>query len=94
MVCCEHDLTVYSTNYQESQSSSALYSEKDNNLIWEGHGLMSWVMEDQHNDQIFVTGKLNHQHIDVRLELQPVIIIVTESGTYGTKEHYLHFCPL
>ncbi|SAM04984.1 hypothetical protein [Absidia glauca] len=72
MVCHEHDLTVYSTNYHESQSSSP-HSEQDNNLIWEGHGLMSWVMEDQHSDQVYVSGKLNHQHIDVRLELQPTL---------------------
>jgi hypothetical protein len=87
MVCHEHDLTVYSTNYHESQSFSP-HSEQDNNFIWEGHGLMSWVMEDQHSDQVYVSGKLNHQHVDVRLELQPVIMMVLESGTDGTKEHY------
>ncbi|CAO3589640.1 unnamed protein product [Absidia cylindrospora] len=72
MICGEHDLSVYSANFQES-GTSAQYVDQANNLIWEGHGLMSWVMEDQHSSEIYVNGKHNQDHFDVCLELQPTM---------------------
>ncbi|ORZ21197.1 hypothetical protein BCR42DRAFT_407046 [Absidia repens] len=72
MVCREHDLSIYSANFQESGNGSHHVDQLDS-LIWEGHGLMSWVMEDQHTSEIYVNGKVNQHHIDVYVELQPTL---------------------
>ncbi|KAI8338856.1 hypothetical protein BC941DRAFT_512101 [Chlamydoabsidia padenii] len=76
IICHEHDLSVYSVNFQESENSHQSPGnqiDKADNLIWEGHGLMSWVMDGQDTNKIQVSGKLNQQHIDVYVELQPTI---------------------
>lgn len=70
VICRDHDLSIYTVNFHESGHGP---SEKSNSLIWEGHGLLSWIM-DQSKDELFVRGKLGESDvsIDVYIELQPV----------------------
>jgi hypothetical protein len=69
MICRDHDLSIYTANFHESGHGP---SEKRDSLIWEGHGLMSWIM-DQSRDEMYVYGKsLHHETIDIYIELQPV----------------------
>lgn len=69
MICKDHDLCIYTANFHESGHGP---SEKRDSLIWEGHGLMAWIM-DQSRNEIYVYGKSNHHEtIDIYIELQPV----------------------
>ncbi|KAL7319322.1 hypothetical protein PS15m_002472 [Mucor circinelloides] len=71
VICRDHDLSIYTANFHESGYGP---SEKSDSLIWEGHGLLSWIM-DQSKDELFVRGKSGESDlsIDVYIELQPTM---------------------
>ncbi|KAK4516027.1 GTPase Ryh1 [Mucor velutinosus] len=71
VICRDHDLSVYTASFHESGHGP---SERSNSLIWEGHGLLSWIM-DQSKDELFVRGKSGKfdLNIDVYIELQPTM---------------------
>lgn len=71
MICRDHDLSIYSANFHESGQGP---NEKRDSLIWEGHGLMTWIM-DTSRDELYIYGKSTEHSIDIYLELQPVRII-------------------
>jgi hypothetical protein len=70
MICRDHDLSIYIANFKESENK---ISNEPDSLVWEGQGLMSWIMN-QSSQDIKVLGKTNSadKHIDVYVELQPV----------------------
>ncbi|CEP15426.1 hypothetical protein [Parasitella parasitica] len=71
VICRDHDLSIYTANFHESGHGP---SEKRNSLIWEGHGLLSWIM-DQSKDDLIIRGKPGESdlNIDVYIELQPTM---------------------
>lgn len=83
MICPEHDLSVYAVNFQESSVGDDNQGKEMDNLIWEGHGLLSWVMEDREAKQVQIFGKVNQQNIDVYVELQPV----SNANTYSEQKN-------
>ncbi|OBZ85029.1 hypothetical protein A0J61_06921 [Choanephora cucurbitarum] len=80
IICREHDLSVYTANFQETKHSiSEQHSDsthKRDSLIWEGHGLLTWIM-DQSEDELFIYGKPfqteTDPYFEVFLELQPTM---------------------
>lgn len=69
MICRDHDLSIYTANFHESGLGP---SKKRDSLIWEGHGLLSWIM-DQSKQEIQIYGKpMDDTSIDIYIELQPV----------------------
>lgn len=67
MICRDHDLSIYTANFHESGHGP---SEKRDSLIWEGHGLLTWIMD---QEDVFVYGKsIDTCIIDIYIELQPV----------------------
>lgn len=94
-------MSIYTANFHESGHGP---SEEGNSLIWEGHGLLSWIM-DQSNDELFVRGKSGESdlNIDVYIELQPVrnsILSKKHTGQrlthlldYEMDQRRLFFCP-
>jgi hypothetical protein len=68
MICRDHDLSIYTANFLESDFSQ---NGQYDTLIWEGHGLMSWIMNQQEEVEIFGKSE-SKDHIDVYIELQPV----------------------
>ncbi|CAO3643944.1 unnamed protein product [Mucor hiemalis] len=69
MICRDHDLSIYSANFHESGQGP---NEKRDSLIWEGHGLMTWIM-DTSRDELYIYGKSTEHSIDIYLELQPTL---------------------
>ncbi|KAI9299763.1 hypothetical protein BJ944DRAFT_292166 [Cunninghamella echinulata] len=74
MICHDHDLSIYTANFHESLN----HFDQQDKYIWEGHGLMSWVMDDQHANDTQIEGKFNYSsnqppYIDVYIELQPTL---------------------
>lgn len=59
------DCAVYSANFQEG-------SPGKDQVVWEGHGLLSWILDSDNG--ISVSGKLSgeQQYIEVTLQLHPV----------------------
>lgn len=80
MICQEHDLSVYTANYQET--CTALNDSKHQGLIWEGQGLLSWIIKGPDSPSVgdktiqgkHVDAKVHggDDHIQVHIELQPV----------------------
>ncbi|KAI9313820.1 hypothetical protein BX666DRAFT_548386 [Dichotomocladium elegans] len=74
----EHDLSIYTANFQESCS---ILSDKGNSTtVWEGQGLLSWIMNDNSNSapgDTVVYGRYtdgpDKDHIEVHIELQPTL---------------------
>ncbi|KAI8142704.1 hypothetical protein BJV82DRAFT_135533 [Fennellomyces sp. T-0311] len=75
MICQEHDLSIYTANFQESCST---LSDKKNSVIWEGRGLLSWIMDAPEHDEsgdITIHGKTSNAKdtCEVHIELQPTM---------------------
>lgn len=71
IICQEHDLSVYTANFRETCSS--LTNQKKSPLVWEGHGLLSWILEAKNNQDVKVQGKIAAtDKVEIYLELQPV----------------------
>ncbi|KAG0185985.1 hypothetical protein DFQ28_008465 [Apophysomyces sp. BC1034] len=74
IICRVHDLSIYAVNFQESGPS-----DQRESLIWEGHGLLSWILEREDSSEIKVYGKLKpatdgcDRHIDIHIELHPTL---------------------
>lgn len=46
---------------------------KKSPLVWEGHGLLSWILEAKNNQDVKVQGKIAAtDKVEIYLELQPV----------------------
>ncbi|KAG1049112.1 hypothetical protein G6F46_001358 [Rhizopus delemar] len=86
------DAAVYSANFEESttvENWSPLH-DVTSNIVWEGHGLLSSVMNDKEQ---FVTGKIVHStmpktyecQIEVLIQLQPLQSLPSSPPT----ENYL-----
>ncbi|KAI8373154.1 uncharacterized protein BYT42DRAFT_616328 [Radiomyces spectabilis] len=80
ILCRDHDLSIYSANLQESPHGNM--SDGRHSFVWEGHGLMSWIMDRPSDDATSITiyGKSNPAedgHFDryshVYIELQPTV---------------------
>ena len=67
MICRDHDLSIYTANFNESGHGP---SDTRDSLIWEGHGLLTWIM-DQRED-IPLHGKRTQNYVEVFIELQSV----------------------
>ncbi|KAI7864859.1 hypothetical protein BDF14DRAFT_1731492 [Spinellus fusiger] len=72
-----HDTAIYSVNYEESISTDDIDFKNTSSLIWEGHGLLSTILNDTSNT-LQVTGKLKkirssfYSHtIQVFIQLHP-----------------------
>lgn len=81
----ETDLSnMYNNTVTSSHSSSSSPADK---TIWEGHGLMSWILDDAAHHELSATGKVGaasgpYEHtVEVILQLQPVCIIFFFSET-------------
>ncbi|KAI8382468.1 hypothetical protein BD560DRAFT_386718 [Blakeslea trispora] len=80
IICRDHDLSVYTANFQETRHSlSEQHSDsthKRDSLIWEGHGLLTWIM-DQSDDELVIYGKPfqteTDPYLEIFLELQPTM---------------------
>ncbi|KAM3580469.1 hypothetical protein VKS41_007132 [Umbelopsis sp. WA50703] len=71
----ESDLSnMYNNSITANKSSSSSPVDK---TIWEGHGLMSWILDDKSQHEAYATGKLgpssgSYKHtVEVILQLQP-----------------------
>lgn len=65
IICKDHDLSVYTANFHESRLNKKTF-------IWEGHGLLSWILEKQQT-QIYGEAKdVNKTTVEVYISLQPV----------------------
>ncbi|KAG1170808.1 hypothetical protein G6F70_007457 [Rhizopus microsporus] len=66
IICRDHDLSIYTANFYETNS------KEKSSIIWEGHGLLSWIIE----QEIQIYGKPNYADnsiIDVYIDLQPTM---------------------
>ncbi|KAI8637169.1 hypothetical protein BD408DRAFT_425010 [Parasitella parasitica] len=72
VICRDHDLSIYTANFHESGHGP---SEKHDSLIWEGHGLLSWIIDKSKDDGLMIRGKPGESDlsIDVYIELQPTM---------------------
>lgn len=95
MICQEHDLSIYAANFRESCST---LNDRRRPFIWEGHGLLSWIMESSDNSgDILIHGKAvsakdssssSTDHAEAYIELQPVSALTPISKKrvpYGTN---------
>ncbi|ORZ23295.1 F/Y-rich N-terminus-domain-containing protein [Absidia repens] len=60
----DKDCAVYSAHFLSLANSG---NGKD--FIWEGHGLLSWILEEQFYANHSIDGKLYKHHVEVQLEL-------------------------
>ncbi|CAO3677594.1 unnamed protein product [Rhizopus stolonifer] len=66
IICKDHDLSVYTANFPESRLNKKTF-------IWEGHGLLSWILEKQQT-QIYGEAKdINKTIVEVHISLQPTM---------------------
>ncbi|KAI9490656.1 hypothetical protein BDB00DRAFT_836771 [Zychaea mexicana] len=75
MICQEHDLSIYTANFQESCRT---LSDKKSSVIWEGRGLLSWIMDAPPHDEsgdVTIHGKISNakDSCEVHIELQPTL---------------------
>ncbi|KAI7856713.1 hypothetical protein BDC45DRAFT_47483 [Circinella umbellata] len=76
----EADCAVYSASFEETHSSSSSSS----GIVWEGHGLLSWLLDGEASVQ--VNGKyIDNQHVEVVLQLHPVRIYILSIYYYLFK---------
>jgi hypothetical protein len=79
------DCAVYTASFEESDLSTKYNNSVTSNrsspadkTIWEGHGLMSWILDDASSNELYATGKLGaptgsyEYTVEVVLQLQPV----------------------
>ncbi|KAI8579404.1 hypothetical protein K450DRAFT_241975 [Umbelopsis ramanniana AG] len=80
------DCAVYTASFEESELSTKYNHSVTSNrgspvdkVIWEGHGLMSWILDDTSQHELYATGKVGppsgaYEHtVEVILQLQPTI---------------------
>ncbi|KAI8089357.1 F/Y-rich N-terminus-domain-containing protein [Halteromyces radiatus] len=67
----DSDCAVYSAHFQATNifNKDVLTIEE---FIWEGHGLVSWILEGHQHTNHHVNGKLYQHHIEVKLQLHKV----------------------
>lgn len=87
IICRDHDLSIYTANFYETNS------KEKSSIIWEGHGLLSWIIE----QEIQIYGKPNYADnsvIDVYIDLQPVIVYIvlkcTRTRVYWAFHTYIN----
>lgn len=68
------DCAVYSANFEEMTTA-------ESKMVWEGHGLLSWILDKESDKAIQVTGKRSRSNaaandedaaVEVVLQLHPV----------------------
>ncbi|KAG0193045.1 hypothetical protein DFQ28_006639 [Apophysomyces sp. BC1034] len=66
LLCPDADCAIYSANFQET---GCLNDHR--RFVWEGHGLLSWILDEKADES--VNGKLDttDEHIEVMLQLHP-----------------------
>ncbi|KAI9314748.1 hypothetical protein BX666DRAFT_1963106 [Dichotomocladium elegans] len=79
------DCAVYSANFEETSGSAS------SGTVWEGHGLLSWILDKECDRPFQVTGKrvrssLDEDHIEVVLQLHPTHRI-SKTEYYHTLVH-------
>lgn len=50
------EFSVYSMNHEEIAAQPA---DTIKSIIWEGHGLFSWILENSHRDEKQISGEVN-----------------------------------
>lgn len=68
------DCAVYSANFEEMTTTA------ESKMVWEGHGLLSWILDKESDKAIQVTGKRSRSNaaandedaVEVVLQLHPV----------------------
>lgn len=68
------DCAVYSANFEEMTATT------ESKMVWEGHGLLSWILDKESDKSIQVTGKRSRSNaaandedaVEVVLQLHPV----------------------
>jgi hypothetical protein len=73
----ESDSAIYTANFEEFDRK--VTNVADEGIVWEGHGLMSWILNDANQTETYVLGRLanpsNEQNaytVEVLLQLHPV----------------------
>lgn len=73
----ESDSAIYTANFEEFDRK--VTSVTDESIVWEGHGLMSWILNDANQTETCVLGRLSkpsNEHnaciVEVLLQLHPV----------------------
>jgi hypothetical protein len=76
----DSDSAVYTANFEEVDHKA---TSTDENIVWEGHGLMSWILNDNNHTETSVMARLtkpNDDHdayiAEVLLQLHPVSFII------------------
>ncbi|KAI7887180.1 hypothetical protein K492DRAFT_214069 [Lichtheimia hyalospora FSU 10163] len=84
------DCAVYSANFEEMTSTA------ESKMVWEGHGLLSWILDKESDKAIRVTGKRSRSNaandedaVEVVLQLHPVS--KCDTIHYSTEHMYLLF---
>ncbi|KAG2179622.1 hypothetical protein INT44_006470 [Umbelopsis vinacea] len=78
------DCAVYTASFEESDLSTKYNNSVHrgspvDKVIWEGHGLMSWILDDTSQHELYATGKVGppsgayENTVEVILQLQPTI---------------------
>ncbi|KAM3578618.1 hypothetical protein VKS41_009001 [Umbelopsis sp. WA50703] len=72
----ESDSAIYTANFEEFDRK--VTNVADEGIVWEGHGLMSWILNDANQTETYVLGRLanpsNEQNaytVEVLLQLHP-----------------------
>lgn len=72
----DSDSAVYTANFEEIDHKSVA---SDENIVWEGHGLTSWILNDNNHNETSVTARLTKSNqeqdsyiAEVILQLHPV----------------------
>ena len=92
MICREHDLSIYTANFQESCST---LSDKKSSIIWEGQGLLSWIMDAPPQDEsgdLTIHGKTSNAKdtCEVHIELQPVSFYNYSYNCLSSLSRYIY----
>ena len=101
------DCAVYTASFEESDLSTKYNNSVTSNrgspvdkAIWEGHGLMSWILDDTSQHELYATGKVGppsgaYEHtVEVILQLQPVgscannFFFLSHTSLTGTSLHH------
>jgi hypothetical protein len=72
----DSDSAVYTANFEEIDHKPVA---SDENIVWEGHGLMSWILNDNNHTKTSVMARLSKPNqerdayvAEVLLQLHPV----------------------
>ena len=84
------DCAVYSANFEEMTTTA------ESKMVWEGHGLLSWILDKESDKAIRVSGKRSRSNatndedaVEVVLQLHPVS--KCDIIHYSTEHMYLLF---